>query len=423
MAELLQQKIAIHELIPGMYVSRLDRPWIGTPFRIQGFHIKDKAVIDELGRYCQHVYIDMQRSRIHHKKNFSRQTAQAKEQPIRLNHTTYRRTQPMKDEVVRATRLHQDVANAIERISLQIHENRSPDIPLTRSTASHMVDSVACNPDALIWVAQLKTHDEHSYHHSIRSAIWAIAFGRHLGMKKTMLQDLAVGMLLTDIGLTRLPREIIEKPYAQLNKQQQKHYQTHVSHSLELLKESKGLSGDSLELIASHHERHNGMGYPRRLRGERIPLLGRIAGIVDYYDTLTNPRREETLFSPGDAIVKLHRQRHESFQGELIDEFIQAIGIYPTGSLVEFKSGEVAIISEQNEGWRLRPRVLLLLDEAKQDLSTPKEVDLLDNEDETALRLEIHRGLPDNSFGIDLGHLRSRKLARLLGRGNNLLIN
>ncbi len=423
MAELLQQKIAIHELIPGMYVSRLDRPWIGTPFRIQGFHIKDKAVIDELGRYCQYVYIDMQRSRIHRQTDTAQASPRTKEQPIRLNHTIYRRTQPMKDEVVRAARLHQDVAKAIARISDQVNENQAPDIPLTRQTANHMVDSVASNPDALIWVAQLKTHDAHSYHHSIRSAIWAIAFGRHLGMRKRMLQDLAMGMLLADIGLTRIPTEIIEKPFASLTEQERKLYQTHVTYSLELLKESRGLSGDSLELIASHHERHNGTGYPRRLRGERIPLFGRIAGIVDYYDTLTNPRRQGQVFSPGDAIVDLHKQRHEAFQGELIDEFIQAIGIYPTGSLVEFKSGEVAIISEQNEGWRLRPRVLLLLDEAKQELGTPREVNLLDDEDETAMRLEIRRGLPDNSFGIDLGQLRSRRLARFLGRGNSLLIN
>ena len=404
-----------------MYVSRLDRPWIGTPFPIQGFHIKTDADIEELQRYCQYVYIDGRRSQVRQRPPAG-VSPTVVSTPIRIDETVYRRSRPMKDEVVRAARLHTDVSRTIEHIVEQVGEGRRPDIPKTRRTATEMVESVAANPDALIWVCQLKLHDAHQYAHSIRMAIWAIAFGRHLGMGRTMLQELALGMLLADIGLLSIPREILTKDADTLDAQERSLLQSHVAHSLERLKGVRGLGKNTLELIATHHERHNGSGYPRRLRGEQIPLMGRIAGIVDTYDDLTNPRRKSRVLSPGDAIVELHRERYEAFQGELIDEFIQAIGIYPTGSLVEFKSGEVGIICEQNEGWRLRPRVMLLLDADKRPCR-PKEVDLLDDDDELAGRLEIQRGLPDGSHDIDLSGLRARRIDRLLGRGSSLLIH
>ncbi len=421
MVELVHEKIPIHDLIPGMYVSRLDRPWIGTPFPIQGFHIKTESDVEELQRYCQYVYIDGRRSQVR-QRQAPEHSSTVVSTPIRIDETIYRRSRPMKDEVVRAARLHTDVARTIEHIVEQVGDGQSPDIPKTRRTATEMVESVAANPAALIWVRQLTLHDAHQYAHAIRMAIWAIAFGRHLGMGRTMLQELALGMLLADIGLLNVPSEILSKEADELDSQERSLLQSHVAHSLERLKGTRGLGKNTLELIATHHERHNGSGYPRRLRGEQIPLMGRIAGIVDTYDDLTNPRRKSRVRSPGDAIVELHRERYEGFQGELIDEFIQAIGIYPTGSLVEFKSGEVGIICEQNEGWRLRPRVMLLLDADKRPCR-PREVDLLDEDDDLAGRLEIQRGLPDGSHDIDLGKLRARRIDRLLGRGNSLLIH
>ncbi len=421
MVELVHEKTPIHDLLPGMYISRLDRPWIGTPFPIQGFHIKTESDIEALARYCQHVYVDKRRSQVRRRRNET-VTAPAAGVSIRIDETVYRRTRPMKDEVVRAARLHTDVSRAIERIVEQVGTGGCPDIPRTRRTATEMVESVAANPDALIWVCRLKRHDSHQYDHAIRTAIWAIAFGRHLGMGRGKLQALALGMLLADIGLVGIPRELLAKDPGSLTTDERSQLQSHVARSLERLKGVEGLAPDTLELIATHHERHDGTGYPRRLRGERIPLMGRIAGIVDTYDTLTNPRRESRTLSPGDAIVELHRQRHEGFQGELIDEFIQAIGIYPTGSLVEFKTGEVGIISEQNDGWRLRPHIMLLLDADKRPCR-PREVDLLDEDDELAGRLEILRGLPDDSYGIDLGTLRARRLDRLFGRKNPLLVH
>lgn len=425
MVGLTHEKIPINALAPGMYVSRLDRPWIETPFPIQGFHIQDEGDIKNLRAYCQYVYIDRQRSRttvrlsrapVAPRPATPEETAN---QVIRVNQVHYAREQPMTQVVSQATVLHRDIVHTLDQIAEQVHEGKAPDVRATRHTAVKMVDNVVSNPDAFIWVSHLKAKDSHSYAHSIRASIWAIVFGRHLGIKKEQLQDLAAGMLLCDIGMAHLPKELLEKK-APLGLQEQRVLESHVAKSLELLKACKGLNQSLLEVVACHHERHNGRGYPRGLRGAQIPLNCKIAGLVDHYDDLTCPRHMENAVSPADAVVRLHKMRFEEFQGELIDEFIQAIGIYPTGSLIEFKTGEVGIISEQNEGWRLRPKVVLLLNHQKKALSKPQPIDLLDPDSKNSIRLEVLRSLPEGSYGIDLMQYRTRGLSKFLGLGNTL---
>lgn len=425
MAGLTHEKIPINALAPGMYISRLDRPWIDTPFPIQGFHIKDEEDIKNLKAYCQYVYIDRQRSRT--TIRLSRAPVAPNPSPeetanevIRVDHVRYTRERPMTEIVGQASVLHQDIVHTLDKLAEQVHSGKTPDVRATRHTAIKMVENVTTNPDAFIWVSHLKAKDSHSYAHSIRASIWAIVFGRHLGIKKEPLQSLAAGMLLCDIGMAHVPKAILEKSAA-LNPQEQRILESHVAKSLELLKSCQGKLGpEVLEVVASHHERHNGKGYPRALRGAQIPLNCKIAGLVDYYDDLTCPRFPEKACSPADAVVQLHRMRFEEFQGDLIDEFIQAIGIYPTSSLIEFKTGEVGVISEQNEGWRLRPKVALLLNAQKKALSKPRPVDLLNPTAKHADQLEVLRSLPEGSYGIDLMKYRTRGLSKFLGLGNSL---
>ncbi len=423
MAGLTHEKIAIDALMPGMYISRLDRPWIDTPFPIQGFHVKDRNDVKNLKEFCDYVYIDRQRSSTTIRLGGGRETPpqttkRVTEEVIRVNHTTYRREKTMDEIVGQASMIHQDVVRTLDRLSEQVAQGKAPDIMGTRQTADKVVDNVACNPDAMIWIAHLKAKDNHSYAHSIRATIWAIAFGRHLGIKKALLQDIATGMLMADIGMTHIPDTITGRK-GRLNKQEKRILHSHVAKSLEMLKGCKGLNRNILEVIATHHERHDGSGYPRGIRGTQIPLHGKVAGLVDYYDTLTNPRHIELALSPADAIVKLHKMRFNGFQGDLVDEFIQATGIYPTGSLIELKTGEVGVISEQNEGWRLRPRIMILLNQEKKRIGKPATVDLLNPEDK-ASHLEIKRSLPDGSFGLDLTDFRASGLSRFLGLGNTL---
>ena len=123
---------------------------------------------------------------------------------------------------------------------------------------------------------------------------------------------------------------------------------------------------------------------------------------MDSYDAMTSARPYAPNRSPHDAINELYQQRGRLFQAELVEQFIQACGIYPTGTLVELSNGQVAVITEVHSLKRLRPRVMLLLGPDKSPLERFRELDMGETEyDENGAPLTIRRGLPNGSYGLD----------------------
>lgn len=422
MVEFRQEKINTQDLMLGMYVARLDRPWVGTPFPIQGFHIKSYDDIRSLGTYCRYVYVDVVKSKVsvQKKTEFGGGTDGKSFANLKANEENYEKTKSLRQEISTASNLHDDVAAAVDQVMQQIAAGKPVALPATRKVANKMVDSIIRNPDASIWVARIRDKDAYTYGHSVRSSIWAITFGRHLSLRRERLENLALGVLLSEVGKTRLPTEILTKK-DRLTDDEFEQMKKHVDYGIEILKGISGISEDTLSVVRTHHERHNGTGYPNRLKGDRIPLLGKIAGIVDFYDSVTTPRYDEKAASPAEAMARLHEMRNEDFQGELVEEFIQAIGIYPTGTLIELSTGEVGVITEQNVGRRLRPKLLLILDKDKQPVKKQCEIDLLsETRDDNGQSIDIAKSLPEGAYGIDLNDFRHNKLARLLGMGNAL---
>lgn len=430
MVEFTQEKVSVQDLVLGMYVARLDRPWIGTPFPIQGFHIKSLDEIRTLGSYCRYVYVDMVKSKIEataapaangKPARAGRKSRQARAYVnLRVDESSYPRTRSIRQEISAAGNLQRDMAAAVDSVMKEIASGKPANIPATRKVANRMIDSILRNPDASIWIARVRDKDTYTYGHSVRSSVWAITFGRHLGLRKERLENLAMGVLLSEVGYTRLPTEILTRKEG-LTADEHEVMKKHVEYSVEILREIQGINEDILWTVRTHHERYNGSGFPKGLRGNQIPLLGKIAGIVDFYDAVIAPRFDEEALSPADAMARLHDMRDEEFQAELVDEFIQAIGIYPAGSLIELSTGEVGIITEQNHDRRLRPKIMLILDRDKQPMKKTTEIDLLTyTQDSDGQPVDIQKGLPDGAYGIDLTQFRSNILSRLLGLGHTL---
>jgi len=174
-----------------------------------------------------------------------------------------------------------------------------------------------------------------------------------------------------------------------------------------MVKDSGLMNSDVLDMVSHHHERHNGAGYPHRLRGEQIPIFARIAAVVDCYDAITSQRSYAQPIAPSRAIKMLYDWRDIDFQAEIVEEFIQAIGIYPAGTLVELSSGEVAVVVAEYRTRRLRPQVMVLLDAHKKPLEEPHFIDLLhQGEDADGTALEIVGSLEAEAYGIDMAAIR-----------------
>jgi HD-GYP domain-containing protein (c-di-GMP phosphodiesterase class II) len=177
-----------------------------------------------------------------------------------------------------------------------------------------------------------------------------------------------------------------------------------VTSSLELLEGQHGFSPNVLEIVAAHHERNDGSGYPRRLDCQHLNLHAELAGLVDTYCAMTRHRVFSAAVSNQKALEMLSKMRGGKFREALVDQFVQCVGLYPIGTLVELNTGEVAVVIQQNQVRRLKPRLLVLLAQDKSLERRPRNLDLiLDPTTPTGEPYRIRQALPSNAYGIDPG--------------------
>ncbi len=406
--DIKEEKVCVTDLRPGMYVSRLDRPWLETPFLMQGFYINTTADIDELARHCESVYVDKVRSKtpVVPPTKPARTPQENRLEQIVANGKGRQAYQDVTDfdtEVQTAKAGYHDLASAVEDVMAKLRKGTMLDLPALKKAISPMIESVVRNPDAYLWLARLKDKDSYTYKHAVSTSIWAVAFGRHLGLAKKDIEQLALGCLLFDIGKTKLPEALLLKP-DQLTEDEFELIKQHVLYGMEIVKDAKVNHDAILSIIMSHHERYDGSGYPRGLKGHEIPVFARMAAIVDFYDAVTSERVYGHTISPSDAVKELYALRDSKFQGELVEQFIQAIGLYPAGTIVELSDEQVGIVIAQNRTRRLRPKVMLILDSDKCHHEDFPVVDLLaDPTDAMGNLLEIRNSLEPGAHGIDPG--------------------
>lgn len=420
--------ISVDELQIGMYVSKLDRPWLETPFLFQGFYVRDEDDIQAVRSHCKRVYIDrvqsavapavavtpvetVNRERPEPKRSKRRASwLQSLKDLLRRNPavdlqatgTFYRDTSNLKDELVPATQLHQLSFVGVRDVFEDLRKNKNLDVESITAVVDPMIDSVLRNQDALACLTRMKHKDNYLYGHSLGSAVWALVLGRHLGLDRDSLQAVGLGAMLLDVGKVLLPTELLTKP-GKLDQAERALVRRHVEAGIEIVKKNGAVDRRVLEMIANHHERHNGSGYPNGLSGNAIPVYGRIAGLADCYDAMITKRPYATALSSLDAMRQLRQRADVDFQAEMVDQFMQAIGAFPTGTLVELNTGEVGVVVSQNDLRRLRPSILLVL---TADKELRKDFPILDLASQTKAAdgqqsLWIAHGLGPGAYGID----------------------
>lgn len=318
--------------------------------------------------------------------------------PETVQLTIYDDKKTVEDELGAATAAFQRSSDLLHRVVEDIRAGNSLQLDAIDEVIEDMVDSMVRNPDALMWVARIREKNLTVYDHGLSVAVSLIAFGRHLGYPKDELSQLGMVGLLLDVGKIKLPRELLEKN-ARLSSEEFELIKDHVDLGLDILKQTPNIHPDVLEGIAQHHERMNGTGYPNCLMGEAIGVFGRMAAIADTYAAVTRRRPYAEAVSPHEALQMLSNWSGTQFHADMVEQFIQSIGVFPVGSLVELSTGEVAVVVTHNKLKRLRPKVLVITETDKSPNAHPALRDLLYDVSEKPAY--IRRGLPSNAFGLD----------------------
>ena len=409
--DLLQ--VDVRDVQVGMYVSALDRPWLETPFLFQGFQVRDSDEVAELRKHCSHVFVDPDECdkgvdvsalyRLGTPVDTDAKPAKAPPTARGEEHVSvYSDITELRRELATARDQHDAATILIREVMDNLSDGGKLDVKTAQRAAAPIVESVMNNRSAMTWLVRMREMSDYLYTHSVSSAIWATVMARHIGMPKESIEAAGLGAMLLDIGKTQLPPELLSKP-GPLTKAEMALAHRHVEYGVRILEESSGIGPEVLAMVRTHHERHDGSGYPKGLSGQLIPVLGRIGGIVDYYDAVTSERPYAAPLSSYDCLRALNKMAGTSFQAEMVEQFIQSIGFFPPGTLVQLNDGTVAVVVAQNRRHRLKPEILVILD-PEQNLR--RDFGLIDLQMQvrsiyTDEVLYIEKGLEPGSFGID----------------------
>ena len=428
-------EIPVNQVRVGMFVAQLDRSWRDTPFPLQGFRVSGEQEIDALKKECGSVVIDPTHSapgsyehlpdlhisskrfealewmkrlkdRFGHFGQASQSVATERETagliPPNVVPTLYGEMKPLEAEIERAEDVYQDTDATLELISKQVADGEKVNLERLGTAIESMVESAIANPDALLWVARIRAEDAATYAHGVKVAVYLLQLGRYLGFPPEQLANLGALGLLLDLGKIKVDRSLLLKP-GKLTPAEFTHVKMHVEFGIKELDESGTVDASVREGIAQHHERLDGSGYPNGLKGPMISIYGRMAAVADSFAALTSLRPYAPPLPAYDALKILYSQAGTYYHAPLVEQFVQAIGVFPAGSLVELSSGEVATVLAHNRIRRLEPRVLVLTDSNKQPIHEPMPLDLLlQPKAADGTDIKIVRGLPTGAYGLDL---------------------
>lgn len=237
-----------------------------------------------------------------------------------------------------------------------------------------IVSSIISNKDVELTMRNLWGHHEYTYLHCVNVAILAVSVGIKLNLHPDELIYLGAAGILHDIGKNRIPAELLDKT-GKLTEEEFGILKKHPEYGYEMLTSSQELSSVTRAGVLQHHERYDGTGYPRGLKGNEITLYGRILAVADTYDAMTSDRAYREAFAPSEAVEYLMGNGNQLYDNRVIDAFIKCVTVYPIGSCIELNNGVKAIVVKNYQDCVLRPLIRLV--ETKETIDLKNDTNYL----------------------------------------------
>ena len=373
------KKIKTNELKPGMYIHDINCSWLDHPFFGRSMSIEDDAMVEKIVNYgIREVYIDTD-------IGTDVESAPTKEEADRviveeihkINEIDFDDIKHVAvgKEIFMAKKVRKEALNTVTNVMNNIKMGAQIHKEEVEGVVNDIIVSMLRNPNAMMSLGMLRKTDEYLYQHSISVCALMVSFGKLLGFDSKLLKEIGLGAMLHDIGTMQVPNKIIIKQNG-LTEPEYEEVKKHVIYGQNILKETEGVTDMSIITACQHHERMDGTGYPKGLKGDEISRPGKAIAIIDVYDALTTKRCYRHLIPPAEAIKMIYEWSENKFERELVQKFIKCIGIYPVGSLVRLESGMLAVVFDHSTDDLLRPLVRVVYDTKKERIVMPYVIDL-----------------------------------------------
>lgn len=370
----MKKIVSIAAIKIGMFVSGVTKSDSKLTVKSQGI-IKSQATIDSLvARGILELEIDLQKSQ--YQSDIQQNTLPKTNTLITASKLAKKiiTFEQHQNDLAVADRLYTEARAIHTRFVTQLKSGQAPDFASLQALSQDIIDSVFDNCDALACLVMLKESNDYLIEHSLNCSILMSFFAHHKGFSQAEIKDLTLAGLLMNCGMALLPSDLTQRT-DNFSSVDVTLMRTHIDIGIELTQRFAELSPTVADIMANHHERLDQTGYPKQKHADDISVYAKMAAIVDCYDAMLTDRPFRTSTSAHEALELMRKDK--CLDNKLVEEFIEAIGLFPVGSLVHLQSGQLAIVAQRNAKDPLKPKVVTFYDTNHMHNTDMKRIDLM----------------------------------------------
>lgn len=358
------QRLSVSRLQPGLFISLTHLGWVRHPFLLNEFRISNERQIlalKEMG--LTDIPWDPERSTTAPLPEAAVQEEEmdfgsaALEGMLDEKKQRMDRVRRQRENLARREREYEREIGAASEILKDIGPRPAEAHGEALKLVSHMVDGLMGAENVVIQLMSQKVKEAGLAYHSLNVMVLSLLLGKAAGLSAEEMKYLGVGALLHDAGKSEIPPRILRA--ANRTPPEEEFYRAHVGYGIKAVAAAKAMVVQARNVIACHHERWDGTGFPNHLAGEKIPRLARIAALANRYDNLCNPFDIKEARTPSEALVHLFKKEGAAFDPVLLQLFIKILGVYPPGTFVSLSNGAIGLVLESHPTHLLLPLVML----------------------------------------------------------------
>ena len=303
------------------------------------------------------------------------------------------------EEIERAKEIRDETTDTLKNALDDVATGKDLDKGKIDEAGEVISESIVRNVDAMVSLTRIKQHDPYTAMHCMNVCTLVVAMAMADGIDASLLPLITTATLLHDVGKTRVPLEVLNKP-GRFEPEELAEMRRHATYSGDIMQEMGGFTEEAIAIATQHHEMMDGSGYPLSLKGDDIHPYARLTAVADVYDALTAKRVYKPAMPMYQALLRIHQNKGTEFEERAVDLFVRALGLYPVGSLVELNNKEQAVVFEPNPADSRKPTLGILTMANQKPRAAPFIVNLSRRSE--AEGREIVKVLDPDQIGLDI---------------------